>query len=549
MMRVLEGLKPEKVFYYFEELTKIPRGSGNEKAVSDYLVHFAKQRGLKVRQDEAYNVVIWQKATPGYENHPGVILQGHMDMVCVKKERLSINMETDPLDLAVEGDYIFARGTSLGGDDGIAVAMALAILDDETIPHPPLEVIITTDEEVGMTGASRLNPEGVEGRLLINIDSEDEGILTAGCAGGLRVDHTLKVQKESTSLSSGLHDSEQSEDVKNKDVQGVGLQRADVQGGMQVVQLLIHGLKGGHSGIEIGKERANAMIELARCIDLFLDKEGDACRLIAFNGGEKDNAIPLRATAEMVIPSAVINRLQEFVESHNQLLGFEYALSDPEIEIVVNSVDGFSTVSDLNTNMDSIHHSEKEHEKEKSAKETTGQIMALTPESAKNFLNLILTMPNGIQHMSMAVPGLPETSLNMGIVRLEKDSEAASLTQSIRSSISSRKGQLLRKVSHIAAGLGASSSTRGDYPAWEFRPESRLRNLVCETYEQLFGKKMTVDIIHAGLECGLLSEKLPGLDAISIGPDLKDIHTTKEKMSISSTIRTFQLVCEVLSRV
>ena len=500
--RVLEGIAPEKLFYFFEELTRIPRGSGNEQAVSDYLVTFAKKRNLKVRQDDANNVVIWQEGTTGYEDHAPVIIQGHMDMVCVKDEDCSIDLEKDSLDLCVNGDEIYAKGTSLGGDDGIAVAMALAIMDDDTIPHPPLEVIVTTDEEVGMTGASKLDVAGIEGRALLNIDSEDEGVLTAGCAGGMRVDHVLDVRRENSTGYS--------------------------------YRIIVDGLKGGHSGVEIDKGRGNAVVLLGRFLqELIAHFEESFCvQLINYKGGEKDNAIPLLASADILVQikdkekqrgqleannDAITSGLCAYADEYTRILKNEYALTDCNVSLRVEAIND----------------------------DSASDVMAVCVEDTQVIADIIVAMPNGIQCMSAAIPGLPETSLNLGILELKDD--ALYFSQSLRSAVASKKDALFNKISTIAKLAGARTSSRGAYPAWEFKKDSPLRELVTAKYKELFGSEMKVDIIHAGLECGLLSEKLPGLDAISIGPDLSDIHTTSEKLHIESTKRTFELVKAVLA--
>lgn len=483
-MRVLEGCKPEKVFYFFEELTKIPRGSGNEFEVSTYLMKFAEDRGLRCRRDSFKNVIIWQDGTKGYESAAPVILQGHMDMVCVKDEDCHLDLEKDPLNLFVDGDTIGAKGTSLGGDDGIAVAMALAILDDETIPHPPLEVVITTDEEVGMTGASGLNASDIKGRMLLNIDSEDEGILTAGCAGGVRMNHAFPLP---TSRQSGV-----------------------------CFLATMSGLKGGHSGVEIDKGRGNAALLLVRFLyNLMFTQEVDL-GIKVLESGEKDNAIPCVGIVKFIVPADKANLVLSYAKEYQQMLEKEYAQTDAGVCLKLEELP------------------EKE-------------MLATKVLETKKALQLVLAMPNGIQEMSFAVPGLPETSLNLGILRYDIDAQELLFSQALRSSVASKKEALMQKVQSIAALAGAQTNLRGAYPSWEYKNDSPLRELMTRKYRELFAKEMKVDIIHAGLECGILSEKLPGLDAVSIGPDLTDIHTTSERLHIASTQRTFDLVKAVLA--
>ena len=472
----LAGIEPANVFGFFEEICSIPHGSRNEKAISDYLVRFAKDRNLRYIQDEVNNVIIFQEGTCGYENHEPVILQGHMDMVCEKDESCPIDMATEGLDVTHDGRCVFAKGTTLGGDDGIAVAYALALLDDTSIPHPPLEVIITTDEEVGMLGASAIDLSMLKGRTLINIDSEDEGIFTVSCAGGARATLTLPEERRS------------------------------VYG--PCIRLVVDGLKGGHSGVEINQNRANAnkvMGEFMSRIQALMP----LC-LTSFVGGSKDNAIPRSCQANLVAMGIGLERINGIAEQLQKEVREQY--DEPEATVQAFDVDA------LGGN-------------------------ALTTEATAKVIGLLCSCPNAVQKMSEDIPGLVQTSLNLGIAKL---GNGMNLTFSVRSSVNSEKEELLQKLRDLADFYGAGYSQMGEYPAWEYKADSKLRDLMVGIYADMFGKAPEVVAIHAGLECGLLSEKLPGLDCVSIGPQMHDIHTSREKLEIASTERTWKFLLEVL---
>ena len=472
----LAGLEPAAVFGYFEEICAIPHGSRNTKAISDYLVGFAKERDLRYIQDEANNVIIFQNGTCGYEDHEPVILQGHMDMVCEKDADCPLDLAVDGLDVAHDGKCVFAKGTTLGGDDGIALAYALALMDDTTIPHPPLEVIITVDEEIGMLGADVIDLSMLMGRTLINLDSEDEGIFTVSCAGGATA--TLNLPEE----------------------------RRAVYG--PCIRLSVDGLQGGHSGAEIHKNRANAnkiMGEFMSRIQAMMP----LC-LTSFSGGAKDNAIPRSCQANMVAMGINLERINAVAEALQAEVREQY--DEPEATVQAFDVDA------LGGN-------------------------ALTTEVTAKVIALLCACPNGVQAMSEEMPGLVQTSLNLGIAKL---GNGMSLTFSVRSSVNAEKQALLDKLKELAEFYGASYSQMGEYPAWEYKADSKLRDIMVKTYTEMFDKEPQVLAIHAGLECGLLGEKLPGLDCVSIGPQMHDIHTSREKLEIASTERTWNFLLEVL---
>lgn len=474
--RKLQGLEPESVFRYFEEICAIPHGSRNTKAISDYLVSFAKAHGLRYRQDESNNVVIFAPGTCGLEDHESVILQGHMDMVCEKDAGCPLDMAVDGLDVTHDGCCIFAKGTTLGGDDGIAVAYALAILDDNTIAHPPLEVIITVDEEIGMLGAAAMDLADVKGRTMLNLDSEDEGIFTVSCAGGATCTISLNAER--------------------KAVYG------------PCVRLSVEGLRGGHSGAEIHKNRANANKVMGDFLGR-IQKLMPLC-LTSFSGGSKDNAIPRACQATVVAMGIGLERINDIAAQLQQEVRETY--DEPEALVQAFDVDA------LGGN-------------------------ALTTAATADVISLLCAAPNGVQAYCPDMPELVQTSLNLGIAKL---GDRFTATFSVRSSVNAEKEGLITKLKELADFYNGTYSQSGTYPAWEFKKDSRLRDVMVPIYTRMFGKEPKVLAIHAGLECGLLGDKMPGLDCVSIGPQMHDIHTSREKLEIASTKRTWDFLLEVL---
>ena len=474
--RKLQGLEPESVFRYFEEICAIPHGSRNIKSISDYLVSFAKAHGLRYRQDESNNVVIFAPGTCGLEDHESVILQGHMDMVCEKDAGCPLDMAVDGLDVTHDGCCIFAKGTTLGGDDGIAVAYALAILDDNTIAHPPLEVIITVDEEIGMLGAAAMDLADVKGRTMLNLDSEDEGIFTVSCAGGATCTVSLNAER--------------------KAVYG------------PCVRLSVEGLRGGHSGAEIHKNRANANKVMGDFLGR-IQKLMPLC-LTSFSGGSKDNAIPRACQATVVAMGIGLERINDIAAQLQQEVRETY--DEPEALVQAFDVDA------LGGN-------------------------ALTTAATADVISLLCAAPNGVQAYCPDMPELVQTSLNLGIAKL---GDRFTATFSVRSSVNAEKEGLITKLKELADFYNGTYSQSGTYPAWEFKKDSRLRDVMVPIYTRMFGKEPKVLAIHAGLECGLLGDKLPGLDCVSIGPQMHDIHTSREKLEIASTKRTWDFLLEVL---
>lgn len=478
-MMLSEELYPQRVFYYFEQIAAIPHGSRNTKAISDFLVNFAKEHNLVWYQDENNNVVIVKEASAGYEAAEPIIIQGHMDMVCEKEKGVDIDFEKDGLKLYIDGDFLKAEGTTLGGDDGIAVAYALALLDSQEIAHPKLEVVITVDEEIGMLGADAIDLSMLTGHTMLNIDSDVEGSFLTGCAGGMAVNVTLPIKRV---MQSG-----------------------------EKVALTITGLEGGHSGSEIDKEHGNANILMGRLLRALFEETPFG--IISLAGGLKDNAIPRECVTELLVPQENVNLVKEIADKLDIELKKEFMTADPSVRI---------EFEDLGKKEESI----------------------LDFGSVSRVIFYLRSVPNGVQHMSQVMHGLVETSLNLGIMELKED--ALHTVTSIRSSVGTRKADLLDRVTAIVELLGGEAEVEGDYPAWEYKQDSSLRPQIAKVYKQLYGKDPVFETIHAGLECGLLSEKIKNLDCVSFGPDNFDIHTPKERLSISSTGRVWDFIVEFL---
>ncbi len=468
-----------KFFEYFKDLCKIPHGSGNTKSISDYCVEFAKSKSLKYIQDTLNNVIIFKDGSKGKENLPPVIIQGHLDMVCEKASDCNKDMTREAIDLVAGEEYYYAKGTSLGGDDGIAVAYALALLDDDSIEHPPLEVVFTIDEETGMDGAKGIDLSVLKGKRLLNVDCETEGVFIVGCAGGLRNQIELPVEWESVTDD--------------------------------LFTIEFSGLLGGHSGGCINMGLANAVKISCEFLNK-LSKSVDF-RIAEYNGGDKDNAIPSHVVMKLTMDSSdekfLMKTAEDFVAKHKK----SYP-NDPDLKIDIKKI-------------------------------SPKRVEALSDESTLRVIALIDALPNGVQKMS-ALKGLVQTSLNLGSVRLKNDKLV--LRFALRSSVGEEKTALSDKLKYIAKMYGASSETSGEYPAWSYEAESPLRKLMCEAFEKQYGKAPSVEIMHAGIECGYFSEKIPGLDCVSFGPTVEDIHTFKERLSVPSAIRTWNLILGILKR-
>ncbi len=477
---MLKNLKPKQVFHYFEELAAIPRCSGNEKQVSDYLVGFAKERKLKVFQDKALNVIIKKPGTAGYEKSPAVIIQGHMDMVCGKSAKSSHDFTKDPISLKIDGDFLRANGTTLGADNGIGVAYGLAILDSKDIPHPPIELLITTNEETGMNGAASLKTAHLTGTTLLNIDAEEEGVFFVSCAGGLILLSEFNTRWKKTASSA--------------------------------LCIKISGLKGGHSGLEIVQQRANAIKLLGRILDA-ARKAGDF-HISTISGGSDHNAIAKEAQVTVAASVAVLKKIKAIVTSFSQELKKEFASADPDLQVAVTAVEKVATY--------------------------------LGGGSTERLIDFLLIAPNGVQSMSPDLENLVESSLNFGV--LEQSDKSIKVTISVRSCVNSIREEITRGLEALAKIVKAKTSRTGEYPAWYYQADSKIRDLCVSVYKNVSGSDAKIRAIHAGLECGLLKEKLPKTDMISFGPNLCNVHTPDEHLSIRSVANMWAFLTAILSK-
>ena len=477
---MLKQRDSEEVIKYFQEISKIPRSSGNEKAISDYLVNFAKKRGLWFHQDDLFNVIIKKPATRGYENIPPIIIQGHTDMVCIKNPNKIHDFKKDSIKLIFDGDFIKADGTTLGADNGVAVAMALALISSTTIQHPELELLFTSSEENGMFGANALDYSLLNGKTFINIDSEEEGFFCVSCAGGKRIKMKLNIDNLEKNDNNNFY------------------------------KLTIKGLKGGHSGIEIDKERANSNVLMARVLSKLVYEH----KLIfgELKGGLKENAIPNITSCILSIDKDNIDEIKEEINNFENIFKNEYKITDSNLDI---SLEVYNEDAEM-----------------------------FSVESSMKLISTILLIPNGISNMSMEITGLVETSLNLGVIRTKGNT--VSFECSLRSAVNTRKNLLTEKMYTIANFVGAEIEESGDYPAWEYKKESKIREVFLKTYKDIYGKEAEVVAIHAGLECGLFSQNLKDVDMISLGSDIFDAHTPNERMSISSLNRVWNMLLTVL---
>ncbi len=478
-MEKLNNLKPEKVFRYFKEIAAIPHCSKNEKQISDHIVSFAKERGIKYIQDDAFNVILFKDATAGYEKAEPIILQGHMDMVCEKVSGSNHDFCKDGLELFVDGDFLKAKETTLGGDNGVAVAMILALFDSDDVEHPKIEAIITTDEETGLFGAESIDVSMLEGKKLINLDSEEEGIFTVSCAGGVTAFSNLPVSR--------------------KEVQGIK------------AILKVEGLVGGHSGAEIDKERASASKLIARVLNSLSSDFKFVVNTL--EGGFADNVITKEAVSELVLLEDNYDDFSAAVSQLKDEIGHEYKVTDKNINITVTNK-GQATVNAL-SKVDSYR--------------------------AISYVNLY---PQGIQNMSKEIEGLVETSLNLGVVKLEE--EELKTVSAIRSAVQSRSDYVAENLVNLTTVMGGKIKFDGAYPCWEYMAESKLRDTMVSVYKKKYSKEPEIMAIHAGLECGFFAQKIEDVDCISIGPWLYDVHTPDERLSISSTKNTWEFLLEAL---
>ena len=470
MINVSDFPTIERVIGFFEEITKIPRGSGNTKMIADYLSSFARERGLKYVYDEYDNVIIYKNATKGFEEKPTVVLQGHTDIVCEKEPWCEIDMEKEGVRIFRDGDFIKADGTTLGADDGIAIAYALALLDSKDIPHPSIEAVFTSDEETGLTGAMNIDGERINGRIMLNLDSGDEGVFTVGCAGGVRADISLPIEREKSSA--------------------------------RAYKISVEELLGGHSGVEIDKGRKNAIKLLSELLSTI-----PSVKLSDLFGGNADNAIPREAYAVIL------------------------AEEEPDKEALSKMATKLAQKEPIRFKIEVCEIPES----------------VMNESTTRNILSLIQKLPTGVYKMSEDIEGLVETSSNVGVAHTGDDT--FELTISVRSSKAVEKKELLEKIVAIAKEHGAGIDTRGDYPGWEYKKDSHLREVMRKSWKKLYKEEPKIIMIHAGLECGIFSDKLEGLDCVSTGPDHFDIHTPKERLSLSSTEKVWSFILDVLKNI
>jgi dipeptidase D len=484
--RILSELEPKSVFRHFEDLTKIPRESGNEEMISNFLKEFANKNNLKSIQEDCLNVIIEKPASPGYEDAPKVILQGHMDMVCVKKADLDFDFEKDSIPVIIDGDLIKTTGTTLGADNGIALAMIMAILESKEINHPAITALFTSTEETGMVGAMELSAKNISGEILINLDTEEEGVALTSCAGGINTIVNLPVVWEIPTLKEP-----------------------------ETLKIEITGLLGGHSGVEINKNRANAIKLMGRVLNSINKNLQSKIQIADIGGGDKMNAIAIDSYAVVVAEASEIEKIKKIVSvCQNEFLN-EFNTSDSNILISIENIDLPKSV--------------------------------FSDATKDSLIRILLLIPNGVQTMSSDIEGLVESSNNIGVLTVENDEII--FNSAVRSSVGSLKNEITARIESMAEICGATVRYQSNYPEWEYRPESKIRDLMISLYKKKYGSDLEVGAIHAGLECGLLKEKLGDIDMISIGPELYDVHTVNERLSISSTNRVFEFLCDVLTNI
>lgn len=494
---MLEKYQPQKVLHYFEQICRIPHPSYHCESISNYLMDFAKAHGLEAYQDQFYNVIIIKEASAGKEELEPIMIQGHMDMVTVKDDGIRIDMQKEGLQLAVDGDYIYAKGTSLGGDDGIAIAYGLALLDDETLSLPRIELVVTTEEEVGMEGATGIDLSVCRANRMLNLDSEDEGEFVVACAGGMRVHADMEAGEKLPLTENEL-----------------------------LYCIEVGGLAGGHSGTEIIRHSANACKVIGSvlhglwamdCPFMMMDLEG----------GTKDNAIPIYAKVLIAVSKERKDQIKANIDKLQEDFRKQYGATDPDGYVKCSEVEP----ADRNDMQSCLQNTKKE-------------ILLFSKERTRQIIDFLCEVPNGVQSMCTEMPELPQTSLNLGIMKGEAD--GIHFDFSLRSSVSAEKKELCDKVCEIIDKYEGTYELGGDYPAWEYKADSALREHLVRVYEKQYGKLPEVLSIHAGLECGILASKKPGLDCVSVGPDILDIHTTRERLSISSVQRVWKFLVEAL---
>ena len=484
MSKAIEGLKPEGVWKFFAEISQIPRGSKHERQISNYILRKAKEFGLEVKQDKVLNVVVRKPASPGKESAPRICLQGHLDMVCEKNKDKVHNFEKDPIEIVRKGNTLMANGTTLGADNGIAVATHLAIMEDKSLVHGPLEFLFTIDEETGLTGANNLKPGFLQSKTLMNLDSEEEGAVYVGCSGGRNTlgTWTVKIEK--------------------------------APGKTVPMTLQVKGLKGGHSGLEIDKGRGNSLKILNRVL-LALLEEG--ARIARIEGGNKSNAIPREAEALLYIAAPKVKKAKAIVDKLGGVARAELATVEPDLKVTL----------------------------EEAAEEKKPQVWK--DADARKICRTLAALPHGVTKMSADIPGLVETSTNVAIVQTQKAKVVVITSQ--RSSVASEIDEIVQRVAIIFEMGGAKAKSSEGYPGWKPDMASPILKLARTTYQQLYGKEPAVKAIHAGLECGIIGEKYPGMDMVSFGPTLEGVHSPDEKIYIDTVDKYWRFLLAILKNV
>ncbi len=479
-MKITE-LNPQEVFFYFNQISSIPHGSGNTENITKYCVNFAAEHGLQCYHDEMGNVIIYDEGTEGCGSDEPVILQAHLDMVCDKKEGCTKDMKAEGLTLCTDGSFVWAEGTTLGSDDGIAVAYILAILASDDLPHPPIEALFTVDEEIGMLGARSIDASKLRGKRLINLDSEIEGVLTVSCAGGVRALCEVPLDFTEDRLPEA-----------------------------KAYRIYVSGLRGGHSGVDINRHRSSALKILGRLLEYIGRRI--VVSIADLKGGGKDNAIPNHAETVIYVDKRFAKLLESSVKEFYDILKKELVNLEPEIVIAVESA--------------------------------VSEGRATDESSTKKLIFALMQVPDGIQTMSPDIPDMVQTSLNLGTAFIHNDVFTMSFL--IRSNAASGKQTTIQKLNSFIDYIDGKIIFRSDYPAWEYKMVSPLRDIMIETYREIYADDPVVTSIHAGLECGILAGKIENLDMISFGPSLENVHTPDERMNVASVERTWRYLIKVL---
>lgn len=483
MASTITSLRPVRVWHYFNEILSIPRPSKKEEKIAAYVTEFGKKFGLETLRDKTGNVLIRKPAAKGYEKSPGVILQGHLDMVCEKNSDKEFDFDKQPIEAYIDGEWLKARGTTLGADDGIGLAAMLAVLENKDIIHGPLECLFTVDEETGLTGAFGLKPGFLQGKVLLNLDSEDDGEFFIGCAGGRDTLVELPFVTETAPP------------------------------GFAAYKVSVSGLTGGHSGDDIHKGRGNANKILNRL--LWNCSSRFHLRLSGFEGGNLRNAIPREANAVVMIPENDARRFLRYVKDYSGAVQNELRVSDAGVRVAAEKTQAPSIVLDIISQL--------------------------------NLLNSLYACPHGVIAMSQDIPGFVETSTNLASVKMQEGFFKIATSQ--RSSTATAKDDICAMVASVFSMVGGRIEHSDGYPGWSPDPHSRVVELAVETWEALYHHKPVVRAIHAGLECGLIGDKYPGMDMISYGPTLRGVHSPDEKIEIATVQRFWDFTVELLKRV